>query len=520
MSDKSQPNYTGDYPGLRRVEQWALVDILYGGTYEVRAHRELTLPQFPAEHDDVYNERVELATFDNDYRDTLEGLIGIIFRKPMIFKEDVPEAIRKVHLENIDLAGTHIDVFVTRLARKAIQYGGSYVSVDIQKVPEGVRVEDDAQAKALNLRPYWTIYAAPDVQSKPRYVAINGIKTLQQIVLREHREVPDGLFGSAIIEQYRVWRLPVRYLPTGAAEAAGPVVWEVWREEEVESGTPSKKRKEFRIADQGVTHLTRIPVAPLIVEPDLDDPTMIHGPALIDLAYLCVKDFQQISDHEANLHLCNSPIPWASGLQDDSKLTQVAWGKGVMFTLDLGGACGYAEPTGGGLEAFDRQLKQNKTKIRQKGLEMVLNEEVSNVETTATEQRFRQAKRTSRLASTVTALQDCLELALDFHAEWMKLGLDAGGSIEMGVKGDEVILTAAEVAAFSELVDRRQLSIRSMYTIFNGSDLFKRPLDVEEEIAQILAEQEKLAPAADTPSGGNPEESGEAGAAAAAQGMG
>ncbi len=452
------------------------------------------MPQFPAEHPDVYTQRVESTTFDNDYEDTLDGLAGLIFRKP-ISVDKVAKEIQP-HLENVDLANSHIDVFAPRFVRRAIHYGAAFIVVDKQRVATDRKL-DLSEVKSLNLRPYWTIYGWTALQTRPRYMVIDGRRSLQKIVFREQVILEDGEFGESEVTRYRVWRLPVVPLLTGTFQRVGFAEWQIW-EERAET-VEGKDRKIVEMIESGSTKLTRIPVAPLVAKPDIDDPVFPKSPTLIDLAYLCVKDFQQTSDHEANLHLCSSPVPWTAGLENSNALTHRPWGKGIMFNLALGGACGYAEPAGTGLAAMATQLESNKRKIRQKGLELVLSEPLSANESTATEQNYRAGKRTSRIAEMVHSIHDCLELALSFHAEWMGKGVDAGGEITMGIRGDELILTAADVAAYSTMVEKKQMSIKSMLINLQRGGVIEAEHDIEGELPQIIKEQKELLAIAPAP---------------------
>jgi hypothetical protein len=491
-----RPDYqNADYSG-KLAAQWQLVDAELGGTYEMQSHPEY-LPQFPAEHDEVYQDRLAVATFDNDYADTLDGIVGMIFRRPAQLGDNVPAQI-KADLENVDLAGTAFNVFAPRFVRKGVHYGEAYIVVDMQRV-ETPDALDAATARDLNLRPYWIAYSAKQVQNQPRYVVINGAKTLQQIVFRECVTEPDGAFGEREVIRYRVWRLPVVKLPNGqyareVNEAGQPqgIEWEVWEEQQGDTGPGgSDPQKEIVMVDSGVIDsLSRLPVSRFLANPDTDDDTKCAGPALYDLAELCKKDWQQQSDHESNLHLCSSPIPFTVGLREDGALSNQAWGKGVRYDLEVGGTLGYAEPAGTALEAMERQLASNKEKIRQKGLEMVLEGGAPN--TTATEQLLRAGKRASRLAMITEAAKDCFEGALGSSAEWYGMGADAGGEISMGVKGDELILTSADIQALSSQVANGQLSIRELLRIEKRAGILSDDLDEEAQIDEIADERGRI----------------------------
>lgn len=488
------PDYRSEtYQSL--AARWRRADLVLGGTVPMREAGEELLPKFPAEADDVYAERLASATSDGDYRDVLDGLVGMVFRKPVTLGENTPSQIKAL-TENIDLAGTHFNVFNQRLFRKGVHYGAAYVLVDMQRLPaqlDGERI-DEATAERLNLRPYWILYGADQVQTEPRYVVIRGAKTLQQIVFRSILTVPDGDFGEAEVVHYKVWRLPVVELPDGQMVEAGNVEWQLWEEREKDEaiGLTGEKEKSVEMIDSGATQLSQIPVAAFIANPNFDDTLLTDGATLEDLIELCIKDYNKQSDFEKSLHYCQA-IPFTVGLKDDGALTHRSWGAGVQFDLEVGGTMGYAEPTGNAFPTWEKYLLGLKERIRQKGLEMVL--EGGAVNTTATEQVLRARKRASRLAMLSEAVHDCLERALQFTAQWFRLGDDAGGEVTMGLSADELTLTSQDVTAYSAAVQSGNLSRLTFLTLLQRAGIL--PDDVTPEIeAERLTQERAAMPAA------------------------
>jgi hypothetical protein len=132
MSDTTKPDYQSPEYAAELIPRWQFVDTVLGGTFEMRKAASQMLPQFPAEHDDVYTARVAEATSDGDYKDTLDGLVGMVFAKPVTIGKNVPAQIVD-NFENIDLKGTHFNVFNQRLFRRGVHYGASYALTDMQR---------------------------------------------------------------------------------------------------------------------------------------------------------------------------------------------------------------------------------------------------------------------------------------------------------------------------------------------------------------------------------------------------
>lgn len=500
MADK--PDYrSGEYNEL--AARWYRADLVLGGTHEMREAGPNLLVKFPAEHDDVYAERLTQAISDGDYTDTLDGLVGMVFRKPVQIGDNVPAQLQ-AFLENIDLRGSHFNVFNQRLFRQGVHYGAAYISVDMQRRP----VELDGQpidrgtADALNLRPYWSIYSADHVQDFPRFVTIRGEQVLQQIVFRECVTVPDGEFGQEEITRYRVWRLPVIDSGNEQYTETGTVQWQLWEEVEVEGGTVvnGKAETSVELVDSGDTLLTRIPVAAFIANPEDDNPLYCEGPTLEDLVELCIKDYNKQSDFEKALHYCQA-VPYTSGLKDDGALTNVPWGPGVQFDCEVGGKMDYAEPSGNAFATWEKYLETLKAKIKQKGLEMVM--EGGAINTTATEQVLRARKRASRLAMLSDAVKDCIETALMHSARWMKFGDDAGGEITMGMTADELTLTSQDVTAFNAMVAAGNMSKLTFFSLLQRAGFY--PDEVTPEVEKQRLDDEAAKAKQDIPQQSQPQ---------------
>src|SRR5688572_18854459 len=137
----NQPDYkVAAYTAMSAA--WTLVRDVSGGTDTVRAAGETYLPKEPAEKDANYQRRLKRSVFFNAYRRTREALVGMVFKKDPELSEDVPQVIQD-HLENVDLAGTHIDVFAKEVFSDAFE-GHVFILVEMQpSLPQGSTLADE-----------------------------------------------------------------------------------------------------------------------------------------------------------------------------------------------------------------------------------------------------------------------------------------------------------------------------------------------------------------------------------------
>lgn len=497
MADKkSKPDYqSGDYQEM--LPLWEKVDACYGGTEAMRAARKY-LPQFPMEEDAVYDQRLAVSTFFPAYRDTLDGLTGTVFRKPIQLSQSVPQAIA-LDLENIDNAGTHYEVFSQRVFRAGVHHGAVYVLVDMPQEPE-VEILDAAHAHAINFRPFAQMYSGDELANVPRYVIINGAPVLQQIVFKEESVRLDG-FGESCADRYRVWTLPVYQDARENYHRLGNAEWQIWEKQEAQ-GT---KEVVFLLIDEGVSPLADIPVAAFNANPCLTEPMESEGPVFIDLANLNIKLYQMESDHESNLHLC-TPIPYDVNLRQDGEgdpglQQKFAWGAGIWVHTDVGGSMGYAEPNGTGLAQREAWIKGIKQQLIELGLALAQEGSQQGGAMTATEAMLKGGTRASRLTQLARAFQDCFEQVLVFWAQWKGLHTGVAGETEitLGVKDADLVISSQDVSAFATMQTAGQLSLKTLWAIIGRGGILPDDFDAEQELKNIADEKKMMAEANPAP---------------------
>ena len=307
LDAKSNPNYeNADYTEMAAA--WKIVRDVSGGTKRMRAAREIYLPREPGELDPAYQRRLDRAVLFNGYKKTRGGLTGLVFKRDPVIGDDVPANIVK-DLENIDLAGTHIDVFAKELFEDSFE-GHAFILVDMEKaLPEGATAEDERDA---GLRPYCVRYKV-DQAVNWKTSRINGEEHLIQITFRECSYESDGEFGEKEVTRYRTFR----------RNPDGTVTWELKLLQKTDSGEDS-----FILVGEGTTKLDLIPVA-IVYGKRLG--LMKSEPPLLDLAYLNIAHWQEYSDYRHLLHYAQVPMLLRKGANKE----QQAVVPGAGTTLDV-----------------------------------------------------------------------------------------------------------------------------------------------------------------------------------------
>src|ERR1043165_2109023 len=196
----------------RQQEALTIVRDLSGGTPALRKAGGTYLPMEAGESGTAYQVRLARSLLFNTFVKVREGLIGMALKKNPELEPDVPPQIRK-HIEDIDLAGNHLDVFAKELFRDVINDGHAHVLVDMQKPatrsitslsPTPTALDDQVTGR----RPYWTKYKK-DEAINWKSDRINGEKVLTQVTLLESATESDGEFGEKEVTRYRVLKLRI-----------------------------------------------------------------------------------------------------------------------------------------------------------------------------------------------------------------------------------------------------------------------------------------------------------------------
>ena len=467
----------------RAVQRQALglgiVRDLEAGAERVRERAGTYLPQNPAEDGENYAVRLERSVFHNFFRRTAEGLTGLVFRVDPWMNEDVPAKIVE-HWEAIDGAGQHGDVFCRAAFFDAFIAGHAAIFVEYPKV-EGKQ----SLAQERTRRPYWLLIHKDNIVSW-RTAIQEGEEVLTQLVLEERTMVPLGEFGEQEQIRYRIFR-----------QDAGVVVFAL-----VEENSAGK----LDLVDTGdYPTQTRIPIAEIATSGRVGLFESI--PPLLDLAYLNIAHYQQWSDYATSIHKTCVPILFGAGV---SQPTNQA-GQGVVvganssiWSSDPAATLAYTSHNGEALDACKRALDELKSDIGVLGLSMLTPQK--RMAETAEAKRIDKATGDSSLAVAARGLQDAVEMALQFHANY--LGIPEGGQVEINRDFEGVAMESSVMIAYGQLVRDAGFPARMVLEMLQRGGRLPPNVDLDELELEMAAEMAAQATinAAVTPKAGEPED--------------
>lgn len=454
---------------------WTIVRDASLGTLRLREAGETYLPIEKAEKNEAYGIRKSRAIFFNALDRAIQSLVGMVFRKEPTLGKDVPEIMRgreasddtaavEGQLENCDRAGSHWTVFAKELFTDAMRDGHAFLMADAPPYPQRAdgqppTVDDLA---LVNWRPYWARYRADQ--------AINwrtdSAGRLLQITFEEKTFEADGEYGETEVCRYRVLR---------------PGQWELYRKvKDLKSG------EDVLVIDtlpngqpaKGTTSLNEIPVS--VVYARKTGP-LTSRPPLLDLALTNIAHWQKYSDYSVGLHL-TIPILGLKGGNVDQKVQVI--GHYTVFRIPADGDLKYVEPTGAGLEPQRTDLIDLEEKMAVMGAAMLAKK--TPTPKTATEELLSHVKEESDLATAARSLKDCLEMGLQFWAQY--LGQQSGGSVTLGATVEELMLTPEEMRAFGEMITNRVISKQTVREVLREADKLPDTFDEQEELRRLEQE--------------------------------
>jgi hypothetical protein len=448
---------------------WATINDVRGGTRQMREAGELYLPRHPLESLKSYNSRRKTSYFYNAYEHTLQGLVGMIFRQDPVIGNDVPPEIVE-DLNNIDNRGTHIDMFLRRVTESVINYGHSFILVDMPPAlktgsnPDGSANLDDY--RKAGMRPFWTVYN-PTQAVNWRTKTINGKLVLTQITFQEICQEEQGLFGEKEVTRYRVLQ-PGKWFTF----IADPSQVSGFRSEDTGTFAP--------ISD-------RIPL--VCVYGKTPDRAFYSRPLLIDLADLNISHWQLASDYRHILHIANSPVLCRSGYSRTAGKVE-NYGPNRIIDVAQGGDVWWAEHHGYAIDGARTEILDIEQRMSVIGLSLLARKPDSQA-VTATEKILDSAEQSSALASVARAVQDAAKQCLELHARYV--GKHEGGSININNIFDNLSLEPAKLAQYSNMVGLGQLSLETLWQILESYGELPENFNKEEELERIAGATDKEA---------------------------
>lgn len=422
--------------------------------------KEKYLPKEPAEPRAAYKARLDRSTYTPIYRDSIRSYAGLLSRFQLV---DAPASLEE-NQHNVDLQGSSIQSFLTRVDEMVLRDGGAYVMVDIMP-DSGTDNFFDQQRDGRH--PYFISINRCDVINWQASYD-RGRETIERATVRQLRSMPDKDFGSKVEPIYYV-------LTPGKVETYRLVKGEASR-------WSNKKIDEIE---------TSMPIIPLAWY-GATTSRFAQGDLPMDgLADLSIQHFQMRSDLSELLHKCAMPVPVRKGapIGPDGKTAPLVLGPNTAVDLPAeGGEFAFAEPTGQSLQRHQAEIIHVEELMDRSSLNFLYGANVK----TATEASLRSSQVASSVSALVRNKTSMFGVLLRLWA-WYA-GEQSQVTGESGISMNDSLITkplgASEIAQLVNLFNNDLLSKHTVLEELQRGGALDPDLVLEKEMERIEEDKE------------------------------
>jgi len=462
MQTKGVRTTAPDYDRL--LPLWEKCEDAAEGEHAIHAAGVKYLPKLADEPEADYKARMSRTPFFNATWKTISGLKGMMFRKsPTV---EVPPGIAD-YMNDVDMAGTPLDMFAQGIAEALLTTGRIGVLVDHPPSPEGQAVTV-AQASRLGLRPMLQKYPAKSIINW-KTARINGVVQTVLLVLKESAAKADqDEFGHVAVNQYRVLDLT----EAGYRQR----VFQVQDDKDVQIGDdiyPQMNGKNMASIPFVFFGVDSIETAP-------------QSPPLLDLVTMNLHHYQVSADWEHGCHFSGLPTMFISGYTAPAEgSTTLRIGGSAINALPDPNAEAYYVQVEGSFEALKNNLESKKAEMAVLGARMLESQKsaVESAETLAQRSAGEQSQLAAMAQVESMGMTKCLRLFADWAGQSGEVSYQI--STDYGVAGMSPQMITALVGAWQ--AGMPGFSDENVYALAQRHEVSDAGVTFEEEQGRIQA---------------------------------
>lgn len=378
------------------ADKWFKVRSACEGQYAIHKAGEKFLPRLEEQSDIDYRNYKMRATYFNATGRTLNGLVGMIFRKEI--KKSYPSAMQSI-FNDLDLAGNSLEMVALMIVNDVLMVGRAGILVEYPKldyVPE-----TQAQVEQLNLRPYTTFYAAESILDW-RVERVNNVMQPVMVKLAEKYEIKKNEFDCVTKDQIRALLLTdIGY------------VQRIYRK--------NAKGDWYQEGDE-IVPLMRgkpIPFIPFWAFGAKQNSLTLQDPPILDIADVNLSHYLVSASYERGCHFVGLPTPMLAGFTFNENDKVAIGSSSAIISSDPSANWGFLEFTGQGLGEIRANLASKENQMAALG-SRILAPEKAGVESEGS-LILRHSGEHSVLASIVRLTGENFKNIMQFIAQWMNI---------------------------------------------------------------------------------------------------
>lgn len=451
--DKTHPQYKD------MVEVWAACRAAKKGQRAIHAGGTTYLPRLSGQTDNEYSAYMMRAQFYNATGRTVEGMVGLLFRKKP--NRTILPAMEPWE-KDINLAGLSAEGLARKITEDVLVVGRGGLLVDHTVSPvnqDGTRMTM-AQAANSNQRPYLTYYVAEDILDW-ELGRVNNIIKLVRVALSEkvsELESKDGL--------------QVREL----ALVDGRYIQNIYR----------KNDKGWFLFETlvPVKNGSALPEIPFLFVGPKEPDSNVQDPPIEDLVYVNISHYRNSADLENGIHKSGLPVLAIIGLQNkinekgEEIPTEVQVGTDTALILPEGGDAKYIQCGESGFTALENAMDRKEEQMAALGARMIAPEkkQAEAAETAG----IRRGGENSVLASIAGVISMQIEKALRMMADWA--GLNAN-EVTYALNKDylPMAMDAATLTALMNAWQSGGISEQTLFECLQAGEIIDESVTFEDE---------------------------------------
>jgi len=400
------------------------------------------------EKDADYRARVDRAVFYDATARTIEGMLGMLFRKSPVVEINQFEDL----LNNIDLQGNDITQFLKSVSKEALTVNRFGLLIDYPFIADGSTLAD---ALKVDARPSMNLYKAETIINW-KTMRINGKQQLSQVVLVEDVTVPMDEFQDDTEKHYRVLDLFEGHYRVRVFDKDDTQI--------VPDLFPTMSGKKQT-------------TIPFFFYPTIDP----QRPALLGLVNMNLSHYQTTADYEHGCHLSGLPTLFISGYTPVEGHT-VYIGGPTAQALPESDAKAYYVEVGNDFQALRDNLKDKEARMGILGSRM-LQEQKKQTEAAETAGIHR-AGEVSTLSAMSIALSTTFNEALRRMIEWAG-ATNPEVNIELNRDYVPATMNYQMVSALLQAVQAGEVSSQAFFENLKAGELYPENIDYEAEQERI-----------------------------------
>lgn len=456
--DALHPQYTKYQSDWKRCRDAA------EGQSAIHGAGEKYLPRLNGQSTEDYKAYRDRALFFGATGRTIEGLSGMVFRKPVdIDAQGIADDI----LDDIDMLDNDVESFAKELVHEILTPGRAGLLVDYPMVDTSVL--SIAEARRLNSRPFIKMYQAESIINW-HSTRKNNRKVLSHVYLSETVTEPVNEYEFESIEQVRVLVL--------IDDVYNQVIFR------------KNDKKEWIEHDRVVPLMNGRPMdyIPFIFVGAMGTQSAVSKPPLMDLVNVNLSHYKTTADLEHGAHFTGLPTAVITGFHNEENQEFKIGSSSAWVFSNPETTAFYLEFEGKGLETLQELLKSKESMMAALGAQMLTPDSRRNeaAETAA----LRHGGEHATLGSISISVTDALNKALAIMADWLgvtpsvvQLNRDF-----MPVKIDPQMMQQLFMA-----LQGGRISHRTYFQNLKEGEVIASDKEFEDEVAEIQTETPSFA---------------------------